>query len=134
MYGIRHLLYLLKKVYCQNLICTLVKQAIDNEFMFTRLFNILHLYCAQYTDVLLDIKTHLLQTEQAIQTLLQGYLPYYFVPPEDLHAAIQTIGHELSKIGPFRLRHILRLDSITILKTLLINWIITNSSLKFGYQ
>ena len=54
---------------------------------------------------MLDIKTHLLQTEQAIQTLLQGYLPYYFVPPEDLRAAIQAIGHELSKIGPFRLTH-----------------------------
>ena len=88
-----------------HLAATLAKQAIDNEFMFTRLFNILHLYGAQYTDVLLDSKTHLLQTEQAIQTLLQGYLPYYFVPLEDLHTAIQTIGHELSTIGPFRLTH-----------------------------
>ena len=46
-----------------QLAATLVKQAIDNEFMFTHPFNILHLYGAQYTDVLLDIKTHLLQTE-----------------------------------------------------------------------
>ena len=88
-----------------NLAANLWNRAIKDEFSFTRLTNILHIYGAQYTGLLLDVKTHLLHTEQAIQTLLQGYLPYYFVPPQDLRYALDTIGYELSKTGPFKLTH-----------------------------
>ena len=41
--------------------------------------NILHTYGVQYVDLLVDMRARLYQEEHAIQTLLQGYLPYLFV-------------------------------------------------------
>ena len=67
--------------------------------------NLLHMYGSQYVDTLVDIHGHLLQEEQAVQTLLQGYLPYYFLPPDELGQTLQTISNSLLKLGPFRLSH-----------------------------
>ena len=65
----------------------------------------MHIYGSQYVTPLIDIRFHLHQTEDAIQTLLQGYLPYYFVPPRELQEVLQGITKEVGKLGPFHLTH-----------------------------
>ena len=87
------------------LLTTLWEKSIQSEFRLADLINVLHTYGAQYVDTLVDIRTHLYQTEHALQTLLQGYLPYYFVPPKELDYALDKIATEIAKQGPFKLTH-----------------------------
>ena len=88
-----------------NLTKTLLKQRITDEFEITKTINLLHVYGTQYVDTLADIRFHLSQTETAIQTLLNGYLPYHFVPPILLQNSLDTIADEVIKFGPFKLSH-----------------------------
>ena len=71
----------------------------------TQFINVLHIYGTQYVHSLVDIRSHLHQTEEAIQTLLQGYLPYNFVPPAELQDLLEDITQEIAKLGPFHLTH-----------------------------
>ena len=67
----------------------------------TQFINVLHIYGTQYVHSLVDIRSHLHQTEKAIQTLLQGYLPYNFVPPAELQDLLEDITQEIAKLGLF---------------------------------
>ena len=67
------------------------------------MLNVAILCLCLYT--LADIRFHLSQTETAIQTLLNGYLPYYFVHAILLQSALDTIADEVIKFGPFKLSH-----------------------------
>ena len=86
-------------------ISSLINSTITTEHEFTKIINVLHIYGSQYVDTLVDIQSHLRQTELAIQTLLQGYLPYYFVPPTELQNTLASIRSQLTRIGPFHLTH-----------------------------
>ena len=67
--------------------------------------NILHTYGSQYVDILVDIRTNLYQEEQALQVLLQGYLPYLLVPPHELTHTLQDISDILPTLGSFQISH-----------------------------
>ena len=62
--------------------------------------NILHTYGAHYVNLLFDMRAHFYQEEQAIQTLLEGYLP-----PEELTNTLQGIADLLLKSGGFKICH-----------------------------
>ena len=84
-----------------NLTKILLKQRITDEFEIMKTINLLHVYGTQYVDTLVDIRFHLSQTETVIQTLLNGYLPYYFEPLILFQSALDTITDEVIKFGPF---------------------------------
>ena len=86
-------------------ITSLMEKTIDSQQELARLINILHIYGSQYVTTLIDIRSHLHQTEDVIQTLLQGYLPYYFVPLRELQGLLEDITKEVGKLGPFHLTH-----------------------------
>ena len=53
----------------------------------------------------MDINTNLHQTDEAIQTLSQGYLPHNFVPQTQIQYILEDIMQEINKLGPSRLTH-----------------------------
>jgi hypothetical protein len=55
--------------------------------------------------LLQDIVTHMNSELRAIQTLLTGYLPINFVPPQLLQNILTNITESLTKFGQFRLVH-----------------------------
>lgn len=61
----------------------------------TKWINLLHMYGTQYVSVLLNIATLLHQEADAIETLLRGYLPAFFVPPEILAHVTANITQSL---------------------------------------
>lgn len=67
--------------------------------------NILHLYGTQVSDTLVDIRYALSREVQAIQTLLEGYLPVYLVPPTVLRDVLDNIRSKIMQYGAFRLAH-----------------------------
>ena len=67
--------------------------------------NILHSFGNHYTSVLNDILYDIDSTMAGIETLLRGYLPIQFVPPELLEKTLTNIAEEVSTYGKFSLVH-----------------------------
>ena len=89
-----------------NVTQQLISQQMDSAIHdIVNMINILHTYGSQYVDILVDIRSMLQQQEQAIQSLLQGYLPYLFVPPDELVQTLQEIAETLPTYGSFKISH-----------------------------
>ena len=67
--------------------------------------NALHIYGAQYSDTLSDIRLAMVRELQGIQTLLEGYLPVNLVPPHELRNVLRRIRHTVKERGQFVFAH-----------------------------
>lgn len=84
----------------------LISNRVDHETNRIRAsMNILHVYGVQYADTLADIRYALSQEIQATQTLLEGYLPIYFVPPDVLSKVLTAVQEKLADYKMFDFAH-----------------------------
>lgn len=71
----------------------------------TRSVNLLHSYAAHYLHALYTLQSEYHNLLGAVQTLISGYLPMYFVSPTRLQDVLRHLDAQLRKQGHFKIIH-----------------------------
>ena len=96
----------LNRKYSSELYTRMNTSLVEFTTSFRDWINIIHVYGLRYTDTLTDLRHHLAQELQGIQTLLDGYLPVNLVPPHSLQQTVNTVSSALRPKKQFSLAYL----------------------------